>query len=408
MKASRPDVIYFRSSDYQEIAPDFDRLVAADSPPDELPPINLADYWDYVEGLTYESYAYAQRGLAPPLRRLSVFLTERCNLRCRYCRQKTDCGRSLDVAWVQRNLAEAASLGVVFFDIMGLGEPTLVPALPQLVATAAEQGIVSTVGTNGATQNLADDAFRNQLLGAGSLKLRVSLDSADPVEHDQQGGQPGIWQRAVALIKQVIRAREDRSVPCSLFINKLVTKHNLQHLLRDLRFFAELGVDDVHLIPVRFDTPSYLSAEMIRRFNAEISPAIDELGARYVLPWLRTNRFPYGETEEEILCSAAGRYYRSELLARECHVQRGQMLLGVDGKPWTCLWARRNGGHPIPGDFNPDATIGEIRARLLMVNYLDVQRSICEGHCARRIVAANNRVACTLGKQKIEATDATE
>lgn len=385
----RPAIVYRRSSSYHEISPSLETMRAGGVSFARPFEVNLADYWDYVEAIGNEACLAAWTGSVPPLRRFSVFVTDRCDLRCSYCRLLTSARASLSPSWLTARLEEAREMGAVFFDVMGLGEPTLFDELPSLLRKATKRGMVVTVGTHGATANLRDAAWRDRLLAAGPLKLRVSLDGAAPLDHDRRRSRIPTWRETVRFLEHAVAARENGRLPVGVFVNRVVTANNAAGLLRDVQFYADLGVDDVHLIPVRFCADQYLSATQIERHNAAIAPEIADLARRARLPWLAANARPFGSEPDEIARAARGLYHRPDPAA-DCYVQKAQIVLDSTGLPFTCLWARRNGGGPVFGpDTRPAEDLPTLRRALLALSFTGLYPHVCRQHCTRRIAEAN-------------------
>ena len=391
-----PPVIYRRDKAYRHIAPAFETLISEVPAFIGLPEVNLCDYWDYIEGLLFEAYDCALHRRSRPLRRLSVFVTDECNLNCRACPQKGRHGRTIDIGWLKDNLATARDEGCMFFDVMGLGEPTLIDSLPELLRMAADLGMIPTLGTNGATANLADDAYVSRLLEVTPIKFRVSLDSSDPAEHDRARGRTGSWTATVRFLNFITHARSEKKITAGVFVNKLVTRHNVHAIMDDLQHCADLGVDDVHLIPVRFDKDLLLSRQQIERFNEETAPRIRELAERYRLAWLGQNVFPFGQTPAEIERASLGQYYTPPLAADDCFIQKGQLLVDACQNVWTCLWSRRNGGRPVLESDGRPKTVKDMRSLVCLEKYPSVAPVVCQSRCTAWIVEANNRVACAL------------
>jgi len=389
-------VVYRRHMRYRDMTPAFEETLRSHKDP--IFEVNLCDYWDCLDAMLLETCRAELRGIAPPLRRLSIFVTERCNLKCSYCIQKAESRTSMDTGWLAESIAEARSMGAVILDIMGRGEPTMLDGLPDIAGVAAENGLVVTIGTNGCTDNLSSPGFRERLFEAGHLKLRVSLDSADEAEQDRAGGRSGAWRRTVDFITSALSFRETGAVNTGVFINKIVSAWNAKQVLRDLRWIAGLGVDDIHLMPVRFHEDQYLTEAEIRRYNEETAPAIMELAEHFRYPWLRENAFIFGTAEEETALAAKGRYYRPSIEAGECHVQRSQLLLDPHHQIWTCLWSRRNGGRPI--DAGRWSTLREARREAMKCSYMKVAPEICRNHCTKWIIEANNRAALAISREK--------
>lgn len=387
--AACSSVLYQRHRRYRDMTPLFETMM--ESSEIRPPEVNLCDYWDYLDGILLEACRAERLGTIPPLRRLSIFITERCNLRCSYCIQEVETDRTIDKGWLVDSLAEARSMGAVILDIMGLGEPTLIDELPDIAVAAAQSGLVVTIGTNGCTDNLSNPRFRSRLFEASPLKFRVSLDSADAAEQDRAGGQKGAWRKTVDFLTSLLSLRETGALKAGVFINKIVSRDNVEHLMRDLKWMAGMGIDDIHLMPVRFHEAQYLTAAQISRYNKETAPQVAEMGERFRLPWLRENAFIFGTTKEETALASQGQYYRPAIDAYKCFVQKGQLLLDPHHRIWTCLWSRRNGGVPLrTGQWS---SLADARREALKKNYLEAAPEICRNHCTKWIIEANNRAA---------------
>jgi cyclic pyranopterin phosphate synthase len=124
--------------------------------------------------------------LGRPLRDLRVSVTDRCNMRCRYCMPREVFGPGFVFAPRQELLtfeeisdvvAAFARAGVRKVRLTG-GEPTLRAGLPDLVAMIAEVPDVEDIAltTNGSL--LSRHAAR--LRAAGLRRVTVSLDTLDP------------------------------------------------------------------------------------------------------------------------------------------------------------------------------------------------------------------------------------
>jgi len=115
------------------------------------------------------------------VRDLRISVTDRCNLRCRYCMP----AEGMD--WLPRTdlltyeeIERVARVGVERFGFDGIritgGEPTIRAHLPVLVEKLAALGTDLSLTTNGATlRSLAGD-----LRAAGLRRINISLDSLRP------------------------------------------------------------------------------------------------------------------------------------------------------------------------------------------------------------------------------------
>ena len=115
------------------------------------------------------------------VRDLRVSVTDRCNLRCRYCMPAEG------LAWLPRDevlsFEEIARVARVCVERFGFGsirltggEPTVRAHLPRLVAMLAELGVDLSLTTNGIGFGLLADDLRR----AGLRRVNISCDSLRP------------------------------------------------------------------------------------------------------------------------------------------------------------------------------------------------------------------------------------
>lgn len=146
-----------------------------------------------------------QDGFNRRINYMRISVTDRCNLRCFYCRGVQDFefiphGEILSYEEILRLVRLALRLGIDRFRITG-GEPLVRLGLDSLIA-----GITSLPGikdisltTNGLllTENLA------KLWTAGLRRLNISLDTLDPVQFRRITGLDGLDQVLTGLRKAV-------------------------------------------------------------------------------------------------------------------------------------------------------------------------------------------------------------
>lgn len=182
----------------------------------------------------------AQRASATsPLERCELILTDRCNLRCRYCRGlRTDLRGDLSMEeafdwldlWVDQGLKNVRFSG---------GEPTLHGGLCNLVSYCKRRGVKRiAVSTNGT----ASACLYRQLFICGVNDFSVSLDGACCSIGDSAGGVPGCWQKAVDTIRML-------SEWTYVTVGVVLTEENAAEAERIIEFASELGVADIRIIP---------------------------------------------------------------------------------------------------------------------------------------------------------------
>lgn len=132
-------------------------------------------------------------------RGIAVSITNRCDLRCRHCERGLS-GRTpvdLPLRDVRRLLDLAAKCRVRL--LLTGGEPTLHPDFVEILTCARRRGVRLELNTNGFSLAGAD-ASTIALVNKVVELLRISLDSADPSEHDAWRGTGQSHARALELL----------------------------------------------------------------------------------------------------------------------------------------------------------------------------------------------------------------
>lgn len=129
---------------------------------------------------------------------VSWMTTNQCNLRCAHCYQDaleaTD--KELSTSEAKKMIEEIARAGFKVMIFSG-GEPLMRPDIYELVAHAAAQGLRPVFGSNG---TLITPEVAVRLKEAGACAMGISVDSLDPVKHDQFRGLPNAFDLTMAGI----------------------------------------------------------------------------------------------------------------------------------------------------------------------------------------------------------------
>ncbi|KEO83777.1 GTP 3',8-cyclase MoaA [Tumebacillus flagellatus] len=174
-----------------------------------------------------------------PLRDLRISVTDRCNLRCRYCMPPDVFGNDypflareelLDFDEIVRLSRVFAGLGVRKLRVTG-GEPLLRPNLPELIARLHEIPGIEDVAltTNGILVPKYADALRE----AGLKRITISLDSLEDARFGQMNGR-GISVRAV-LDGIEAAARAGLKVKINTVVQKGVNEDDILPMARHFR-----------------------------------------------------------------------------------------------------------------------------------------------------------------------------
>ncbi|MGC5325074.1 radical SAM protein [Brevibacillus sp. SYSU BS000544] len=129
-----------------------------------------------------------------------LWLTDTCNLTCKYCYAMPFKGKRMDTGRVLELIDELVELGVFNLTLAG-GEPLLHPDILDIISHSLEKGLRVAILTNGI---LINQEFRGKLEERVSDKnfiLQVSLDSIDPSVNDISRGRTDDVVRNIRALK---------------------------------------------------------------------------------------------------------------------------------------------------------------------------------------------------------------
>jgi PqqA peptide cyclase len=176
-------------------------------------------------------------------RRLIAELTHRCPLVCPWCSNPpsgTPRERELDTAAWMQVFRQAADLGVREVHLSG-GEPGARTDLVEIAASAHDAGLDTTLITSGVgidTRTLRD------LWEAGLHRIDLSLEDADAVASDRQGGRRGAFQRKLAF------AAEAGRIGLPLSVHAVVRRDNAGRLEAFCARAVAMGARHITFQPV--------------------------------------------------------------------------------------------------------------------------------------------------------------
>jgi MoaA/NifB/PqqE/SkfB family radical SAM enzyme len=158
---------------------------------------------------------------------LSHLITGRCNCNCPTCIWRDNEADELETGEVERLYRGARDAGFVTNAIWG-GEPFLRQDLGRLCRSSRENGMMTTVITNGFL--LAD---RAREIAKEVHCIIVSLDYPEPNGHDSFRGMPGLFARATEGIDVLKRMNS----PKKIVINCLLHRGN-ENVMRQMADLA--------------------------------------------------------------------------------------------------------------------------------------------------------------------------
>lgn len=165
--------------------------------------------------------------------------TNRCNLTCSHCYR--DAGErlqeELDTREAMGLLDEIARAGFKIMIFSG-GEPLIREDIYELIEYAASLGLRPVVGSNG---TLITPEVAGRLKKAGTAAVGISLDSLDPIKHDQFRGYKGAFRDTVLAMKNC------RDIGLRFQIHTTVMDWNRDEIVKVTDFSVAMGGSAHHI-----------------------------------------------------------------------------------------------------------------------------------------------------------------
>lgn len=181
------------------------------------------------------AFYYLGQGKSSYPESVTLFLTHKCNLRCKMCGQWGEGGvtKKDTSQHIQEELSSAELRSViddlaVFRPNLTLfgGEPLLYPAVPDLIRQIKQKGMHCLMITNGSLlEKLAEE-----IVDSGLDELNLSLDGKAE-EHDRIRGLPGLFSQIMAGLQKVNYYKEKKNRKHPLInLQCTINRDNYRHL----------------------------------------------------------------------------------------------------------------------------------------------------------------------------------
>jgi len=188
---------------------------------------------------------------APPPEAVTLFLTHKCNLRCKMCgqwgdrgvtKQKDNVGTDMSFEDVKRIIDDISSFkpNITLFG----GEPLLNRNIIEIIRYIKSKKMHCLMITNA----FLLEKYAEKLADAGLDELNISLDGTKEV-HDEIRGVEGLFERIFNGVKKVNELRKGKKPLINL--QTTITKHNTDILDKMLEVSGDMDADSVtfhHLI----------------------------------------------------------------------------------------------------------------------------------------------------------------
>lgn len=139
-----------------------------------------------------------------------MWITDYCNLACKYCYAMPFTGRRIDTGRALELIDEMADLGVFNITLAG-GEPFLHPDILELILHGTRRGLRVGVLSNGVAIDPEMIRILEENTHPKNFMFQISLDSQDPAINDGVRGQT---DRVLATIDRIAASSIDLQLAC--------------------------------------------------------------------------------------------------------------------------------------------------------------------------------------------------
>ncbi|MEM3243313.1 MAG: radical SAM protein [Conexivisphaerales archaeon] len=247
----------------------------------------------------------------------TVYLTNRCNMRCAACYVSAGSGRGeLSIYQWKHIIRELDEAGARYVYFLG-GEPTMSPHLPELIKFSSELGLSPSLSTNGlaGSSNIA-----RKLAESGLEHVQVSLDSSNWMLNDELRG-AGSFRMAIKAV------REFRKLAIPINISTTVSDRNFNDVNGALMFAEEIGAGGMNFIAVQSFGNAEINHLSLSYRNARV--AIAQMLAYKGPLKITANGFRFYLKPDEFFRASIGNKLT-------CPAGKNYIVVGADGKVYGC------------------------------------------------------------------------
>ena len=257
------------------------------------PQYALRNLYKRIRGIT-SYYWYEGKSYWPET--ISLFLTYKCNLRCKMCGQWGDNG--LFKTFSKSKLEKMLSIEVIsdlineikkFNPTVTLfgGEPTLHPQIVEIIRRLKQSGLRVNIITNGSTLK----KYGSEFISAGLDEIILSLDGPREI-HNKIRGIPGLYGKVEEGINYINRIKDKNNAEKPLLnINHTIFEENYEFLEEFLEGITQFNPESItfhHLLFLKKTTVNQFLDDFHDKYNT--IPADWRGFAREKLPDIKPGR----------------------------------------------------------------------------------------------------------------------
>jgi len=177
--------------------------------------LELSNYWDDFQNRVNKTIDCLATRDMPTLERLTVHVTNRCNLRCEYCNMNFNM-KDMDLEKIYKIIVDYSSVGGKIIHFTG-GEPSIYPYIELVARFAKRKGLIVSTNTNG---------FKRFNVGAVD-KLKASFDTSHKEKFNKTMG-CDCFDKVVGNLKYYSEQMKNKMLSITAVLNKQTYKDMLE------------------------------------------------------------------------------------------------------------------------------------------------------------------------------------
>lgn len=278
--------------------------------------LDLSNYWDDFSIRVSECIKSINAGTMPELKRLTVHVTNSCNLRCSYCNM--DISKThMNIGLLFKIIREFRDLGGSVIHFTG-GEPTVYPYILEACEYSKLMGLTVSMNTN---------AFI-KINTTYIDKLKTSFDSCDPVLFNKMMGIES-FDAVVKNMKAYSTEMKDKM----LSITAVLNRQTYRDMIKLAEYVStEFDVYNLYFSNYKGNNPEFaFTDEEIEDMFENYIPKTLEVFKKYGHDYSIKQLSLYSEDDFK---NSDVRFPMNKTLP--CYIQLSEMSIGVDGSCHNC------------------------------------------------------------------------
>lgn len=188
-------------------------------------------YWDDFERRADETINNILNMNYPPIRRMSIHITNGCNFRCSYCNEHHQT-KTMPFKMYSKIINEYSSIGGGIIHITG-GEPSIIKDFNNYITVSLDKNIYLHLNTNFYKNVLSDDLYMI------IKRLKVSLDTSDAEYFNNICGIKNAFEKVTENLDYIHNLIDCGITDTLVSITYTVTRQNFRGIIDFLKMYYD-------------------------------------------------------------------------------------------------------------------------------------------------------------------------